>query len=169
MGGDPYLEACGDFAFDDCVELLIFFLDLAEPYHGHAAADVYANEGWVHGVCYCHCKSYGAYFAGVYVGHDADGAAFCGFIIDDHPDLREGVLFNVFARCLSYAHDPGICVFSVYLYQNKTSVGVLGMPKTPLNSIRGHISCPNVLTRHLQSNKDFSKPSGSISFTWKSW
>jgi hypothetical protein len=53
------------------------------------------------------------------------------------------------------------------LYQNKTSVGVLGMPKTPLNSIRGHISCPNVLTRHLQSNKDYSKPSGSISFTWK--
>lgn len=27
MGVVPYLEACGDFAFDDCVELLIFFLD----------------------------------------------------------------------------------------------------------------------------------------------
>jgi hypothetical protein len=32
------------------------------------------------------------------------------------------------------------------LYQNKTSVGVLGMPKTPLNSIRGHISCLSILT-----------------------
>jgi hypothetical protein len=62
---------------------------------------------------------------------------------------------------LAFAYFPFICI------KTKTSVGVLGMPKTPLNSIRGHISCPNVLTHHLQSNKDYSKPSGSKSFTWK--